>query len=78
MPASASRRSTCSGCSASRPPTALALLRRARLAAAALEGGGGNLQTLARIASRLAARGDDRVVSDFLTALDALLAHTEE
>ena len=55
---------------------ALALLRRARLAAAALEGGGGDLQTLARIASRLAGRGDDRVGTEFLAALDALLART--
>jgi GAF domain-containing protein len=58
--------------------TALALLRRARLAAAVLEGGGGDLQTLARIASRLAAHGDDRTVTDFLRALEALLARTEE
>jgi GAF domain-containing protein len=57
---------------------ALALLRRARLAAAALEGGGGDLQTLARIASRLAGRGDDRVGTEFLAALDALLARTLE
>jgi GAF domain-containing protein len=58
--------------------TALALLRRARLAAAVLASSGGDLQTLARLASRLAARGDDRTVSDFLTALDALIARTEE
>jgi GAF domain-containing protein len=57
--------------------TALALLRRARLAAAMLEGGGGDLQTLARIASRLAAHDDDRTVTDFLLALEALLARTE-
>ncbi len=58
---------------------ALALLRRARLAAAALEGSGGDLQTLARIASRLAERGeDDATVSTFLTALDALLRRPPE
>jgi GAF domain-containing protein len=53
---------------------ALALLRRARLAAAALEDGGGDLRAVAQIASRVAGRGDDRAVSGFLTALDALLA----
>jgi GAF domain-containing protein len=53
---------------------ALALLRRARTAAAALEGQEGDLTALARIASRLAALGDDRAVSDFLGALDRLLA----
>jgi GAF domain-containing protein len=53
---------------------ALALLRRARLAAAALEDGGGDLRAVAQIASRVAGRGDDRAVSEFLTALDALLA----
>jgi GAF domain-containing protein len=52
---------------------ALALLRRARTAAAALEGQG-DLAALARIATRLAALGDDRAVSDFLGALDRLLA----
>jgi len=53
---------------------ALALLRRARTAAAALEGQESDLTALARIASRLAALGDDRAVSDFLGALDRLLA----
>jgi GAF domain-containing protein len=53
---------------------ALALLRRARTAAAALEGQEGDLTALARIASRLAALRDDRAVSDFLGALDRLLA----
>jgi signal transduction protein with GAF and PtsI domain len=53
---------------------ALALLRRARTAAAALEGQEGDLAALARIATRLAALGDDRAVSDFLGALDRLLA----
>lgn len=53
---------------------ALALLRRARTAAAALEGQDGDLAALARIAGRLAALGDDRAVSDFLGALDRLLA----
>jgi len=53
---------------------ALALLRRARLAAAVLEDGGGDLRSLAQIASRIAGRGDDRTVSEFLSALDALLA----
>ena len=53
---------------------ALALLRRARTAAAALEGQEGDLAALARIATRLAALGDDRAVSDFLGALDGLLA----
>jgi GAF domain-containing protein len=57
---------------------ALALLRRARLAAAALEGSGGDLQTLARLASRLAGRGDDRAGTEFLAALDVLLARTLE
>jgi hypothetical protein len=58
---------------------ALALLRRARLAAAALEGSGGDLQTLARIASRLAERGeDDATVSTFLSALEALLDRPPE
>jgi GAF domain-containing protein len=55
---------------------ALALLRRARLAAAVLENGGGDLRMLAQIASRVAGRGDDRTVSEFLAALDALLART--
>jgi len=55
---------------------ALALLRRARTAAAALEGQESDLTALARIASRLAALGDDRAVSDFLGALDRLLART--
>jgi len=55
---------------------ALALLRRARTAAAALEGQESDLTALARIASRLAALGDDRAVSDFLDALDRLLART--
>jgi GAF domain-containing protein len=53
---------------------ALALLRRARTAAAALEGQDGDLTALARIAARLGALGDDRAVTDFLAALDALLA----
>jgi GAF domain-containing protein len=53
---------------------ALALLRRARTAAAALDGQEGDLTALARIATRLAALGDDRAVSDFLGALDRLLA----
>jgi GAF domain-containing protein len=53
---------------------ALALLRRARTAAAALAGQDGDLATLARIAGRLAALGDDRAVADFLAALDGLLA----
>jgi GAF domain-containing protein len=57
---------------------ALALIRRARLAAAALAGGGGDLQTLGQIATRLATRGDDRTVADFLAALDALLARVED
>src|SRR5436190_6392516 len=39
---------------------ALALLRRARLAAAALEAADGDLQTLGRLASRLASQSDDR------------------
>lgn len=52
----------------------LALLRRARTAAAALEGQEGDLTALARIAARLSALGDDRAVADFLAALDALLA----
>ena len=53
---------------------ALALLRRARTAAAALEGQEGDLTALARIAGRLSALGEDRAVKDFLAALDALLA----
>jgi GAF domain-containing protein len=53
---------------------ALALLRRARAAAAALEGEAGELTALARIAARLETLGDDRAVTDFLAALDALLA----
>jgi GAF domain-containing protein len=53
---------------------ALALLRRARTAAAALEGQDGDLTALARIAARLGALGDDPAVTDFLAALDALLA----
>ena len=53
---------------------ALALLRRARTAAAALEGQEGDLAALARAGTRLAALGDDRAVSDFLGALDRLLA----
>jgi GAF domain-containing protein len=56
---------------------ALALLRRARLAAAALEGGGGDLRVLGQIASHLAERGDDRTVAEFLAALHALLERTE-
>ena len=52
---------------------ALALLRRARTAAAALEGQDGDLAALARIAGRLEALGDDRAVTDFLAALDGLL-----
>ena len=55
----------------------LALLRRARLAAAALEDGGGDLRALAQIASRIAGQGDDRAVSEFLSALDALLARAD-
>ncbi len=53
---------------------ALALLRRARRAAAALEGEAEELTALARIAARLETLGDDRAVTDFLAALDALLA----
>jgi GAF domain-containing protein len=53
---------------------ALALLRRARAAAAALEGEAGELTALARIAARLETLGDDRAVTDFLAALDGLLA----
>jgi GAF domain-containing protein len=53
---------------------ALALLRRARTAAAALAGEESDLVALARIAARLEALGDDRAVTDFLTALDGLLA----
>ena len=53
---------------------ALALLRRARTAAAALAGQDGELTTLARIAARLETLGDDRAIADFLIALDALLA----
>jgi GAF domain-containing protein len=53
---------------------ALALLRRARTAAAALAGQDGDLATLARMAGRLAALGDARAVADFLAALDGLLA----
>jgi GAF domain-containing protein len=56
---------------------ALALLRRARTAAAALEGQEGDLRAVARIAARLEALGDDRAVTDFLAALDALLARVE-
>lgn len=56
---------------------ALALLRRARLAAAVLEDGGGDLRAVAQIASRVAERGDDRTVSEFLSALDALLARAD-
>jgi GAF domain-containing protein len=56
---------------------ALALLRRARLAAAALEDSGGDLHALAQIASRVAGRGDDPSVSAFLHSLDALLAGRE-
>lgn len=52
---------------------ALALLRRARRAAAALEGEAGDLTALAGIAARLEALGDDRAVTGFLAALDALL-----
>jgi len=55
---------------------ALALIRRARLAAAALAGSGGDLRALGQIASRVAQRGDDRVVAEFLTALDAVLARS--
>ena len=43
---------------------ALALLRRARTAAAALEGQDGDLTALARIAARLGALGDDRAVTE--------------
>jgi GAF domain-containing protein len=53
---------------------ALALLRRARTAAAALVGEEGDLTALARIAGRLDALGEDRAVTDFLAALDGLLA----
>jgi GAF domain-containing protein len=53
---------------------ALALLRRARTAAAALDGQQGDLTALARIAARLESLGDDRAVIDFLAALDGLLA----
>jgi GAF domain-containing protein len=53
---------------------ALALLRRARTAAAALVGEEGDLTALARIAGRLDALGDNRAVTDFLAALDGLLA----
>jgi GAF domain-containing protein len=53
---------------------ALALLRRARTAAAALDGEEGDLTALARIAGRLDALGDNRAVADFLAALDGLLA----
>ncbi len=56
---------------------ALALLRRARLAAAVLENAGGDLRAVAQIASRVAGRGDDRTVSEFLSALDALLARPD-
>jgi GAF domain-containing protein len=56
---------------------ALALIRRARLAAAALADGGGDLRALAQIASRVAGRGDDRAVSDFLAALNALLTQMD-
>jgi GAF domain-containing protein len=52
---------------------ALALLRSARLAAAALSGAGGDLRALAQIAGRLAERGDDDTVAAFLRSLDALL-----
>ncbi len=52
----------------------LALLRRARRAAAALQGEAGDLTALAGIAARLEALGDDRAVTGFLAALDALLA----
>jgi hypothetical protein len=52
---------------------ALALLRRARRAAAALEGEAGDLTALAGIAARLEVLGDDRAVTGFLGALDALL-----
>ncbi len=57
---------------------ALALIRRARLAAAALRDEGGDLRALGQIAGRVAALGDDRTAADFLTALDALLARTQE
>jgi GAF domain-containing protein len=57
---------------------ALALIRRARLAATALAGGGGDLQALGHIASQLAARRDDRTVADFMAALAALLARVED
>jgi GAF domain-containing protein len=53
---------------------ALALLRRARTAAAALDGQQGDLTALARIAARLESLGDDGAVTDFLAALDGLLA----
>lgn len=55
----------------------LALMRRARLAAAALEDGGGDLRALAQIASRVAGLGGDRAVTEFLSALDALLARAD-
>jgi GAF domain-containing protein len=56
---------------------ALALLRRARLAAEALEDGGGDLRAVAQIASRVARLGDDRAITAFLSALDALLARAD-
>jgi len=52
---------------------ALALLRRARTAAGVLADADGDLQTVARIASRLAGGERDRTVSEFLAALEALL-----
>jgi GAF domain-containing protein len=57
---------------------ALALLRRARTAAAVVSGADGDLQTVARIASRLAGGERDPAVSQFLRALDALLARVPE
>ena len=57
---------------------ALALIRRARLAAAALRDESGDLRALGQIAGRVAALGDDRTAADFLTALDALLARTQD
>jgi GAF domain-containing protein len=57
---------------------ALALIRRARLAAAALANGGDDLRALAQIASRVAGHGDDRTTAAFLRSLDALLERAEE
>jgi GAF domain-containing protein len=56
---------------------ALALLRRARLAAAALTGGDPSLDALAGIAAQVAARRGEPETGDFLRALNALLASFE-